>query len=450
MSGTSKPSSISTKSHRIAQLAKEAPDMAMDLSHHMDLEWLREAHRRTRKDGAVGVDGQTAEEYAERLEENLQDLMNRAKSGRYRAPAVRRAYIPKEGGTGQRPLGIPTFEDKVLQRAVVMLLEPVYEQDFLDCSYGSRPHRSAHQAMGRLRAGMMEMGGGWVLDIDLATYFETPVHSQLQEIFRRRVRDGVLRRLIGKWLNAGVMEDGQVQRRKEGVPQGGVISPLLANLYLHEAVDVWFQGEVVPRMAGRAFMVRYVDDMVMVFEHRRDAERVLEVLPKRLERYGLALNRDKTRLVRFEHPWKRSGGGRGAGGEGAEPEAGRRPETFTFLGFTLYWGRTRRGGWSVKLQTASKRFTRGLHRLDGWLRENRHEPLAVQHRGLCQRIRGHMAYFSVRGNLDAIKRYIWAAGCRWHKWLSRRSRKARHTWDWFNTVLGRFPLPAPRVLVTRC
>jgi group II intron reverse transcriptase/maturase len=234
------------------------PDKAMtSLSYHLDLEWMLEAYRRTRKDGATGIDGVSAREYEANLEENLRSLLDRAKSGDgYRAPPMRRVHIPKGDGT-TRPLGIPTFEDKVLQRAVVMLLEPLYEQDFLDCSYGFRPGRSAHQALRDVQSGLWKMGGGWVLDVDLRKFFDTLDHGRLRQLLAKRMRDGVIERLIGKWLNAGVMEDGRLTFPEAGTPQGGVISPLLANVYLHEVVDTWFVEEVRPRMKGEAFLVRY-------------------------------------------------------------------------------------------------------------------------------------------------------------------------------------------------
>ena len=235
--------------------------MGMNLSHHMDLEWFKEAYRRTRKEGAVGIDGQNGRDYAVRLEENLCDLINRAKSGQYRAPAVRRKQIPKAGNPAEtRPIGIPTFEDKVLQRAVVMALEPVFEQDFLGCSYGFRPGRSAHQALRDLREGLRAMGGGYVIDLDIRKYFDTIDHHRIQEMFCRRVRDGVIRRLVGKWLNAGVMEHGLVIHPETGVPQGGVISPMLSNIYLHEVLDSWFLNMVQPCLRGKSFKVRFADD----------------------------------------------------------------------------------------------------------------------------------------------------------------------------------------------
>ncbi len=230
------------------------------LAHHIDIDWLREAYRRTRKDGATGVDGQSADEYAEHLEENLQSLLDRAKSGTYHAPSLRRVYIPKGDGSKTRPIAIPTFEDKVLQRAVAMVLEAVYEQEFLDCSYGFRPRRSAHQALEALQRQLVFMNGGWLIEIDIEKFFDSVSHHHVRESLHRRVRDGVLLRLIGKWLHAGVLETGQVHYPEAGTPQGGVVSPILANIFLHDVLDVWFEREAKPRLNGRAFMVRYADD----------------------------------------------------------------------------------------------------------------------------------------------------------------------------------------------
>jgi RNA-directed DNA polymerase len=250
----------------------------------------------------VGVDGQTAEAYAESLEENLEDLLNRFRSGRYRAPAVRRVHIPKGDGRKTRPIGIPTFEDKVLQRSVAMVLEAVYEQDFLNCSYGFRPGRSAHMALEALWKGTMDLNGGWVLELDIESFFDTVDHDHLRSFLDQRVRDGVIRRTIGKWLKAGVLEAGVMQRNAAGTPQGGVISPLLANIYLHHVLDVWFAEVVQPRLGGRAFLVRYADDAVLVFEHASDAERVMRVIAERFGKFGLRLHPDKTRLIEFRRP----------------------------------------------------------------------------------------------------------------------------------------------------
>src|SRR5262245_13506833 len=276
MAGASEPVDVSTKRQRIAQLARQSPEMGFTSpAYFIDIDWLREAYRRTRKDGAVGVDGQSGADYAVDLEGNLRSLLDRAKSGAYQAPPVRRVHIPKAGSaTETRPLGIPTFEDKVLQRAVVMALEAVYEQDFKDCSYGFRPGRSAHQALRDLWQQTMQSGGGWVLEVDIRKFFDTLDHAQLRGLLRRRVRDGVLLRLIDKWLNAGVLEAGSLSYPEAGTPQGGVISPLLANVYLHYVLDEWFEQEVKPRLRGRAFLIRYADDFVIGFTDAADAQRV--------------------------------------------------------------------------------------------------------------------------------------------------------------------------------
>lgn len=434
MPGTSNSDPISSGLQRIAELARQDPDRVLtSLAHHIDLDWLHAAYLRTRKDGAPGVDGQTAAEYAAHLEENLQSLLDRAKSGTYRAPPVRRVYIPKGDGQSQRPLGIPTFEDKVLQRAVAMVLEAVYEQDFLDCSYGFRPGRSAHQALGALRKELTTRSGGWVLEVDIRKFFDTLGHSQLREILQRRVRDGVLLRLIGKWLNAGVLEEGTLSHPESGTPQGGVISPILANVYLHEVLDVWFTEVVRPRLRGRATLIRYADDFVIVFDHEEDARRVLAVLPKRFGKYGLALHPDKTRLVAFHRP-RSLPSRRGTA-------ASEKPGTFDLLGFTLHWAQSRKGTWVVMQKTARSRFTRALKKIAQWCRVNRHKPIPVQHRILVQKLRGHIGYYGYRGNSKALYSFRRETMRTWRKWLDRRSQRAHMTWDRFNRLLERFPFP---------
>ncbi len=438
MSETSSSTSISTKVERIATLAQQAPDMAFTtLAHHIDLEWLREAHRRTRKDGAVGVDGQSAQEYAANLEEHLQSLLDRAKSGTYRAPPVRRVHIPKGGGKETRPLGIPTFEDKVLQRAVAMVLEAVYEQDFLNCSYGFRPGRSAHQALETLRTPMVKMAGGWVLEIDIRKFFDTLDHGRLREVLRCRVRDGVILRLIGKWLNAGVLESGRLSYPDAGTPQGGVISPLLANIYLHEVLDVWFERQVRPRLRARAHLVRYADDAVMLFEFEEDARRVFEVLPKRFAKFGLTLHAEKTKLVPFKRPDRIR---RRRGGEGEGPSG---PSSFNFLGFTFHWAKSLAGKWVVRTRTAKDRYQRAVNAIAQWCRNHRHASVRVQRQALAAKLRGHYAYFGRTGNFSRLWSLYFATVRKWKRWLSRRSDKARLTWPAMDRLLERNPLPKP-------
>ena len=430
---------ISTKLRRIAQLAREAPERALiSLGHNLDMDWMREAYRRTRKDGAVGVDGQTARQYEQKLEENLQGLLNRAKAGTYKAPPVRRVHIPKGDGKQLRPIGIPTLEDKILQRAVVMVLEAVYEQDFLPCSYGFRPERSAHQALQGLRDQLMAMGGGTVIEVDIDQFFDSLDRAKLRGILSQRVRDGVLVRLIGKWLNAGVLDKGEMHYPEAGTPQGGVISPIISNIYLHEVLDVWFQHVVKPRLRGKAHMIRYADDVTMAFEHEEDAHRVMKVLPKRLEKYGLKLHPDKTRLVNF----------RPTPGYSKEPggKQGKEPGSFDVLGFRHYWGRSRRGYWVIKRKTAANRFSRALKRIAHWCKVARHGPITEQHQQLSQKLQGHYGYYGITGNWEALGRFRHEVRRIWRKWLGTRSWRAKQNWDWFARLEARFPLP-PAVAV---
>jgi RNA-directed DNA polymerase len=430
---------LSTRRQRLAELAKQAPQMGFtSLAHHIDECWLFEAYLHTRKDGAVGVDGQTAQDYERNLQGNLKSLLDRAKSGAYQAPPVRRAYIPKGTGPETRPLGIPTFEDKVLQRAVVMVLEPLYEQDFLACSYGFRPGRSAHQALQTLWDETMRSGGGWVLEVDIRKYFDTLDHAHLRALLQLRVRDGVLLRLIGKWLNAGVLEEGCLTTPEAGTPQGGVISPLLANIYLHYVLDVWFEQEVKPRLKGHAFLIRYADDFVIGFVHEEDARRVWEVLPKRFVKYGLQLHPDKTRLVPFQRPRSQP----------ARDAAGPRPKPgiFDLLGFRHYWGKSRRGAWVVRRKTAPDRLQRAIKKMAQWCRLHRHQPIEEQHRALKQKLQGHYAYYGITGNFRALQRFWYVVPRLWRKWLSRRGTAKPLSWPRFTALLQLYPLPPPVVV----
>jgi RNA-directed DNA polymerase len=422
---------VLTKQQRIAQNARRHPEVSFtSLAYHIDMEWMREAYRRTRKDAAPGVDEQTAEQFAEALESNLASLLERAKAGSYRAPPVRRVHIPKgDGGKETRPIGVPTFEDKVLQRAVAMVLEPLYEQDFLDCSWGFRPGRSAHQALQTLWQQLMAMGGGWIIDLDIRKFFDTVSRSHLREILKKRVCDGVLTRLIGKWLSAGVLEEGQVHYPERGTPQGGVVSPILSNIYLHEVLDRWFVEVVQKHLAGQAFLVRFADDAVLVFREERDARRVMAVLPKRFAKYGLSIHPEKTRIVRFTRP-------EGGGPNTAEP--------FDFLGFTHHWGRSRKGKWIVKRKTAASRFTRALRATGRWCRDHRHLPVRQQQVVLRQKLLGHYGYYGITGNARWLANMLHEVKRVWHKWLARRG--SRLDWERGDRLLARYPLPPIRVV----
>lgn len=434
MTGTSSPSDISTRLQQIAELARRTPTALTTLAHHIDIEFLREAHRRTRKDGATGVDGETAATYAKNLDENLRGLLDRFKSGTYWAPPVRRVHIPKGDGSKTRPIGIPTFEDKVLQRAVTMVLEAICEQEFLDCSYGFRPARSTHDALQALWDGLMKMHGGWVIEVDIEAFFDTLVHEHLRTFLDQRVRDGVLRRTINKWLKAGVLEAGKLHYEDAGTPQGGVISPLLANVYLHEVLDKWFASDVMPRLKGHAFLIRYADDAVIAFSSEDDARKVMGVLPKRFGKYGLKLHPEKTRLVKFIRPNKND--------TPKDADSG----SFDLLGFTHHWGKSLKGSWVVKRETARSRFGRALERVSQWCRTHLHQPIAEQHRQLVQKLRGHYGYYGITGNANALSRFLYEVTHVWQKWLHRRTGRGSMPWPRFTRLLGRYPLPPPRVV----
>ncbi len=419
MAGASEPDTVSTKQQRIAELAKQASHRGLtSLAHHIDLKWLHEAYLRTRPDGAAGVDGQTNGGFQRNtLGTTYGRCWNRpspARTGRRRCVGC---IFRKERAGETRPIGIPTYADKVLQRAVVMALEPIYEQDFLDCSYGFRPGRSAHQASEALWEQTMAHGGRLDRGSGHPEVFRHAGSGPLAGVSQRRVRDGVLLRLIGKWLNAGVLEEGTLTKPEAGTPQGGVISPLLANIYLHYVLDMWFKEEVQPRLRGRAFLIRYADDFVMGFACEEDARRVMEVLPKRFGKFGLTLHPEKTRLVPFQRPFV----------SGPETERSR-PGAFDLLGFTHFWGLSRRGSWVVKRQTARSRFSRALTRIADWCRRNLHQPLAAQCRTLGQKLRGHFAYYGITGNMVALQRFRRAVTCIWRKWLSRHHRQGYLAW----------------------
>jgi group II intron reverse transcriptase/maturase len=394
---------------------------------------MKEAYRLTRKDGAPGVDGVKAAEYEANLEANLLSLLERIKSCCYQAPPVRRAYIPKTDGS-LRPLGIPTFEDKVAQRAVTMVLEAVYEQDFLPCSYGFRPGRSAHQALSTLRSDIWAKRLYWVLDLDIRKYFDSISHAHLRDFLDQRVTDGVIRRMINKWLKAGVVEDGLLRRTTEGSPQGGVISPCLSNVFLHHVLDEWFEAEVRPRLRGKCTLVRFADDAIMAFDNIADANRVLAVLGKRLARFGLTLHPDKTRLIDF----------RPSTSEGA-----RHPETdgtsFDFLGLTHVWGRSRNGKPMVRQFTAKSRFARALAAVSDWCRKYRHWSIRDQHRHLSSMMRGHFAYYGIGGNGRRLRWFARQVVRIWQKWLSRRDRQSVVRWMRLNEILKRHPLPPVKI-----
>ena len=426
-----------TKQRRIAKAAEQhAGESLVSVAHHIDAEWMYCAYEWTRRDGAAGVDGVTAAEYEVGLWEKLQNLVELLKSGRYKAPPVKRVYIPKAGnGNEKRPIGIPTYEDKILQRAMTMVLEPILEKEFYDFSYGFRPGKSAHQALDRLWKESMGMNGGYVIDMDISKYFDTIDHGLLREMLCRRVSDGVITRIIGKWLNAGVMDGGKRIYPEKGTPQGGVISPLLSNLFLHEVLDEWFVKVVKPRMKGKAGMVRYADDAVIICELKEDAERIYKVLGARFAKYGLTIHPEKTQLLDFRKP-----------GE----EQGKGNSSFTFLGFTHYWTKSRKGKWIVGRKTDSKRLKRAISTISAWCKRNRHTPMKEQWETLKAKMTGHYAYYGISLNYRSISEFYELVQREWKKWLGRRGGKGYWNWEYFSAYLKEWPLPKPRIMHSYC
>lgn len=422
---------VSLKLRQLSVQAREHPERVFTTLHHLiDVDFLREAYRQTNKQAAAGVDGVTVEQYAANLEANLADLYHRYREGSYVAPPVKRVWIEKEDKS-QRPIGIPVLEDKILQRAVAMLLVAIYEIDFYDFSYGFREARSAHDAVEALRDGCFREKVGVIIDADISKFFDTMAHERIRELLRLRINDGKIMRLIGKWLKAGVVEKDGIHYPACGSPQGGSISPMIANIFLHHVLDEWYVEQVRSRLTGRSFLVRFADDFVLGCEHEADGERLMRVLPKRFEKYGLRIHPDKSKMVPFKRASKfsiKSGNG-----------------TFDFLGFTHYWGRSRNGNWVIKRQTMKKRQARAMRSLYLYCRNSRHDPIKEQYRQLCSKLHGLYNYYGIRGNYRALwMLYQHVRGC-WRRWLGRRTRDGYISWGKFEKFLMVWKLPRPRI-----
>jgi group II intron reverse transcriptase/maturase len=426
------PESLLTKLNRLTEIAKRQPDFQFrTLAHLINEEMLTRSFHGLRKDAAAGVDKVTAQDYAKGLEENIRDLHRRLRERRYRAQPLRRVYIEKEDGK-RRPLSIPALEDKIVQKSVVDILSRIYEQDFLPCSYGYRPGRNAHQAVQALQKQIIFGRVNHILEADIQDYFGSVVRKMLEEMLPKRIVDKDVLRLIGKWLRSGVIEDGRLFPSKDGVPQGSVVSPLLANVYLHEALDLWVEQTVKPRMRGEVWLLRYADDFVLCFQYRDDAERVQQVLPKRFERYGLRLHPTKTRLFSFGR-FERENSQR----------QGRKPNTFNFLGFTFYTTEDRKGRFTVKSKTMSKRLRRGLSEVAAWCQKHRHDPVKEQRQHLTAVLQGHYQYYGIRANYRCLQQFYRRTLSLWKKWLSRRSQRGYVSWQKFLRILKSYPLPRP-------
>jgi RNA-directed DNA polymerase len=419
---------------KVVERAQREPEGRFHaLAHLIDMPALERAYRRQRADAAVGIDGVTKEQYGQALEVNLQDLHARLKAKRYRHQPIRRVHIPKAQGK-TRPIGISAFEDKVVQDAVREVLEAIYEQDFLGCSYGFRPGRSAHDAVRTLEQSVHRGEVRWIFEADIVSFFDSLDRTELKKMLEVRVADGSLLRLIGKCLHVGVLDGGAVVEPELGTVQGSVLSPLLGNIYLHYVLDRWFATEVKPRLRGKTTLLRYCDDFIIGFEREEDARRVRVVLEKRLERFGLTLPPDKTRLLPFWRP-------------PTTQQSGQGPATFDFVGFTFYWRRTRTGYWRMGCKTRRASLRRAKQAIYDWCRRHRHQSVEAQHAALSRRLRGHFNYFGVNGNFQSLLQLVGATKRAWYKWLCRRSQRKRLTWERFTDFLRQRPLPRPRIMV---
>jgi RNA-directed DNA polymerase len=426
---------MSTELDRISELAKEDPKRQFySIAHMITFGALCAAFRGLRKKASAGVDGVTYEEYERDVEGNIQALHEKLKNGKYQAQPLRRVYIPKENGK-QRPISIPALEDKIVQKATVEILNAIYEQDFLDCSYGFRPGRGQHQALDEVGRVICTRPTGWILELDITAYFDSIVRQQLMEMIGKRVRDRSVLRLIRKWIQVGVIEDGRLLVSETGTGQGQTISPLLANIYLHHVLDEWFENEVKPRLRGVAHEIRFADDAVLCFQYKEDADKVMEVLPKRFAKYGLTIHPEKTRLVEF--------------GRHAEENAkrkGKKPCTLDFLGLTHICARSRKGKFTVHVRTMRKRFRRGLTAIAEWCQKNRHLPVDEQQKTLNAKLRGHYQYYGRPTNYRSLWQFFREVRHLWYKWLSRRTRGHGMTWVKYAAILWKYPLMMPRIL----
>lgn len=434
MTDASTSESMSPGLLRVAERARREPHARFhSLAHLIDVEALRRAFHAQDAQAAPGVDGVTKAQYGEQLETNLQDLHRRLRSKRWRHQPLRRVHIPKDG-QGTRPIGISCFEDKLVQRALTEVLSAVFEQDFRDCSYGYRPGRSAHDALRELDRGAMQGEIRVILEADIQSFFDSLSRDRLREFLQARVPDGSITRLVGKCLNVGVLDGAEYHMPEEGTTQGSSLSPLLGNLYLHHVLDTWFEDEIRPQLRGRATLLRFADDFIIGFEDPQDAERVMQVLGKRMAKYGLTLQPEKTRLIPFARPPR-------------SQQQGKGPGSFTFLGFTCHWGRSRAGTWVLRYKTSSSRLRRTVTRLHRWCRTHRHLKVREQHAGLVKRINGHLNYYGVNGNAESLARVVRQVERSWHKWLNRRSQRSRLNLERYRDMLRVYPLPRPRIRV---
>jgi group II intron reverse transcriptase/maturase len=436
MQGTEPGKALLTELNRLTGIAaRDTKAKFTSLAHLLTEDFLKECYRELNHQAAAGIDQVSYASYGEKLDQNIGDLVNRLKEKRYRAYDIRRVWIPKPDGR-VRPLGIPVLEDKIVQRGVAKILSAIYEQDFLEVSYGFREGLNGHEALKALELSIMRSGINYLVDVDIKGYFDHMDHKWLIRMIRERIVDRTILRLIGKWLRTGVLEEGKRVRNEVGVPQGGVISPLLANIYLHYVLDLWITRKVRKELADRISLIRYGDDFVIGCTERGDAQKVWEILPDRLKQFGLELSPEKSRLIEF--------------GKRAYLERkgkGERLETFDFLGFTHYMTRNRRGGVKLGRKTIGKRHRTTLIALNDKLRRLRNLlPFRKLHRHLGQVLKGYYNYYGFAGNMATLNKFAYSVERMWYKWINRRSQRKSFNWEEFQELRKRFPLPRPRIV----
>ena len=425
-------SEFSTKRNKLAAMVRDIQGGPLKtLAHFIDKEWLEESWRRLNKQAAAGLDRVSAKQFAADLDGNLKRLLEKMQTGTYRSAPLRRVHIPKANGT-MRSLGLPTIEDKLAQQAVSLVLTDVYEPEFLPMSYGYRPGRSPHDAVEAVKGAIAKGKVSWVVDVDIRAFFDEMDHKWLMKFLSQRVSDKRLLRLITKWLQAGVLEEGKVKRASTGTPQGGVISPILANVYLHYVIDHWVSTVVSKHLKGEMHSVRYADDCLFCFQRLDDAVRFRRALTQRLEKFGLRVNESKSQLCRF-----------GRFAEMNRKRMGEKRQTLRFLGFTLYNTISRKGKYTVGCRTASKQLRAAMNHLTTWCKYNRHQNVAWQARYLNAVLRGHYHYFGVTHNFPSINAFYRHVQWVWQRFLSRRSQRARISWGAFHKLLERYPLEQP-------
>jgi len=421
---------METKLARIAELAKNNPKMKFtSLAHYLDFKWLRENHYELPSNKAKGINGTTKELYEENLEENIEDLVFRMKQKSYRPSPARRVYIPKQDKGKKRPLGIPEHEDKIVQKGMAPILNAIYENDFLDCSFGFRPKRNCHDALKVLNVYIEKRYTNYIVDVDIKGFFDNVDHKWMMEFLKDRITDPSFLRLIARFLKAGYMEQAKYYKTESGTPQGGLISPILANVYLHYVLDLWFENHVKKRCKGQAYLVRYADDFVCCFQKQEDAKKFYQALKLRLKKFNLEIAEDKTKIIPF-----------GRFVKGNSP-------TFDFLGFTHYCGKSKKGQFRVKRKTSKKKMYSKLKANKEWLKANRHRNMEDIVNRLRRSLQGYYNYYCITDNITVVVKFHDEIIRQFFKWMNRRSQRKSFTWEKYELFLKKFPLPKPKIKV---